>query len=353
VGASAGRHLAHLIDRLGPSVRYVVVCALPQRGEIERWLDAANVPIATTQFVNVPSFDITLWAQDAYVCLRPPLGPTILCEGVSFARLDDMSIADDVAAQTDTAAIQSYLYFQGGNILGGSDLTLIGMDYIWRNTERYNLPSRQSVLDAFAGLFGTPVIALGGLESAEYDWLDAGILSGVGFQPIFHIDMYVTRTGVLAEDGVKEIVFLGRPSRSHAVTERWSEIDGLDGPTLDAFFDETAAQLSVHFEVRTLPLWWTYGDLGYVNWGKEYYALTWNNALVQNNGTTRRVLLPNYADPDDCKRYGLDFGLRLDLQNAAIKEWRDLKFDVQLMDGLEDLAWGQGAVHCMSKVLER
>jgi hypothetical protein len=65
------------------------------------------------------------------------------------------------------------------------------------------------------------------------------------------------------------------------------------------------------------------------------------------------VLLPNYADPDDCKRYGLDFGLRLDLQNAAIKEWRDLKFDVQLMDGLEDLAWGQGAVHCMSKVLER
>jgi hypothetical protein len=349
------RHFKTLLSRLGDRIAYVIVAAPNQWTSIQKWLAAAKVSPGDVTFVASPRFQFTIWAQDAYVALRDSSGGAILCEGISFPRGEDMTIADDIAAQSDIAVLHSYLYFQGGNVLGGEKVTLMGMDYVMRNTKRFRLDTVADVLDSLERQFGTPILPLGGRRSADYEWLAAGKLSGYGFQPIFHIDMYVTPTGVTGAGG-KEIVFLGRPRKAKEVVGRWSDVRGLDNNKYDAFFEETAEQLATQFEVRTLPLWITYGNLRnprfyYRFYEAKYYNLTWNNAVVESEGTTRRVLLPSYLE--DARRYGVDPRVRKALEQAAAEEWKKLDFEVTFMDGLEDLAWGDGSVHCMTKTLAR
>jgi hypothetical protein len=119
----------------------------------------------------------------------------------------------------------------------------------------------------------------------------------------------------------------------------------------DGFFDETEEQLAERFEVKTLPLWITSSNLNDPELEKKFYNLTWNNALVENAGTVRRVLLPSYSE--DAKQFGVDRQVRRDLEQAAEQEWKALGFEVTFMDGLEDLAYGDGSVHCMTKTLKR
>lgn len=343
------RHFETLIARLGPAVEYVVVGGGYQRTTVESWLTRAGVPLSQLTFIESP-FDFTIWAQDAYVALADQSDNVVLCEGVAFLRGDDMTIADDIAAQSNIAAVPSYLYFQGGNVLGGEALTLLGYDYVARNIGRFGLRTVADVLARFEGIFGTPVLALGGEKSADQRWLRQGILSGRGLQPIFHIDMYVTPTGVMGEDG-KEIVFLGRPRKAYEVTGRRSDVPWLNDLRYDEFFDETACQLAAKFDVRTLPLWLTYGTLQGVPGEARYYNLTWNNAIVENDGETRRVLLPSYSE--DAEEYGVDGGVRRELEAAAEAAWKAIGFEVQFMDGLEDLAFAAGSIHCMTKTLRR
>jgi len=345
------RHLRHfdtLFRVFGNQVDYVIVATPDQRAEVETLLIARN--ITTARFVSSPHFNRSIWIQDAHVALRDDQQRAILLEGVAFNRFEDASVADDVAAQTKVRALQSVLYFQGGNVLGGSDVTLIGRDYLWRNTARYGMRTEADVARAFQQTFGTGILGLGGSFPEPIRGLfRRGILSGYGLQPIFHIDMYVTRTGVSGSSG-REIVFLGRPAAAHAVVGAYSDAPELNSPVYDNCFDRTKADLETMFEVRTLPLWITYGNLGD---RLKFYNLTWNNVMVENGQGIRQVLLPNYADPDDAKRYGVDLKLRQELQDAAAEAWRGIGFTVRFTDGMEDLAWGDGALHCMTKVLSR
>ena len=49
----------------------------------------------------------------------------------------------------------------------------------------------------------------------------------------------------------------------------------------------------------------------------------------------------------------VDAQVRRDLEQASASEWRGLGFEVSFMDGLEDLAYGDGLVHCITKTLAR
>jgi hypothetical protein len=344
------RHFASVMAAFGNAVKYVIVAAPEQRPALEGMATAAGVSDVT--YVLSPHFNVSIWVQDAHVAMRDCYGNAILCEGVAFNRFEDMSVADDVAAQTRVRALQSDLYFQGGNVLGASDVTLIGRDYLFRNTERFHIATELDALQAFATLFRTEILGLGGMIDAKYkDLFDRKVITGYGLQPIFHIDMYVTRTGVF-ERG-KEIVFLGRPAAAKAVTGSYSDVPEFDTPLYDSFFKETEAQLATRFEVRHLPLWLTFGNLRDPDKRQKFYNLTWNNAIVENDGPCKRVLLPDYTNPTDARVYGVDLGLRRDLQTAAMEAWRNLGFTVNFTDSMEDLAWGDGAVHCMTKVLCR
>ena len=351
VDAREARHFETLIGRMGTQVNYLVVAAPRQRETVEGWLRAAGIDHSRLTFVESPRFEFSIWAQDAYVALRDPAGNSILWEGIAIPRGEDMTVAYDIAAQTDVAAVPSHLYFQGGNVLGGDRLTLMGLDYLVKNTTRYGLPTLADVVQQFEAIFGTRIVPLGEEIADAEDWYQRGILSGYGYQPIFHIDMYVTPTGVVGPSG-KEIVFLGRPRKAREITGKWSDVAELDNERYDRYFDATAGQLEAEFEVRTLPLWITYGNLNRpASRAERFYNLTWNNAIVENDGNDRRVLLPMYSQ--DASEFAVDASLRRELEAAAAAEWKALQFDVRFTDGLEDLAHSMGSLHCIAKTLQR
>lgn len=345
------RHYKAFIAALSGTTKYTVVCHPQTKQTVEGWF--AAIPGVQVDYVLSPRFDYTIWAQDAYVGVTDSSGRSVLCEGVLFPRADDMTIADDVSVQTDVSVLQSNLYFQGGNVLGGLEKTLIGYDYIWQNTTRAELETPEKVVDKFSELFGTEVLFLGGANSANYQWLRDGVLSGYGFQPIFHLDMYVTPTGIVGASG-KEIVLLGRPSEAHRVVGRWAEIDAYNDDRYDAFFEETEDQLSDHFEVKHLPVYLTYSDLGiYPSAG--YYNLTFNNVVLENYNdgvnSGANVVMTTYAQ--DSAQFGTDAGVRRELEDAAEETWSGIGYTVHRMDGMEELARGLGSIHCITKTMQR
>jgi hypothetical protein len=343
------RHYSALFKGLGSWVKYIVVCDPRQQKSILELAIGAGLAKESITFALSPRFNYSIWAQDAYVAINDSTGAMILCEGISFPRYEDMTIADDAAAQSDISLLQSYLYFQGGNVLGSGSTTLIGMDYIERNTRRHRLPDIDAVKAHFSDLLGTEILPLGGKASGEYAWYESGKLSGHGFQPIFHIDMYVTPTGIVGASG-KEIVFLGRPEAAKSAVGKYSDIPDLNNGKYNSFFDETETALAAKFEVRYLPLWLTAGTLGYPV-DARYYNLTFNNCIVQNASSMKKVLLPSYSQ--DAAGYGVDGQVRRQLELAAEVEWKKIGFEVAWMDGVEDLAFNQGAVHCITKTLRR
>lgn len=346
------RHYKALIAGLGNNRTYTVVCHPGTAQQIRGWF--TGLTNVTVNIVFSPRFNYSIWGQDAYVAMLDDQGAKILAEGVCFPRYDDMTIADDVAAQAKVAVLQSYLYFQGGNVLGGPTKTLIGADYIWRNTTRADLETETKVLDSFKKLFKTDVVVLGGSRSGDYNWYERGVLSGYGFQPIFHLDMYVTPTGVTGQSG-KEVVLLGRPKKAHEITGKWAEISDYNDSRFDRFFDETEQQLAQYFEVQHLPLLLTYGDLEGNVRRKDFYNLSFNNVVIENykdGGTDKRnVVLTTYAE--DSTLFGTDPVIRRDLEQAAETIWSNLGFTVHKMDGMEELAYGLGSVHCITKALKR
>lgn len=344
------RHYAALFKGIGAACTFVIVCHPEHKEEMEAIATASGVVVNRIEFVYSPQFDYTIWAQDAYVELNDSAGTEILLEGVCFPRGDDMTIADDVAAQSAIACLQSYLYFQGGNVLGSQDLTLIGMDYVMRNVNRYGLETVSAVVDRFAEAFGTEVLPLGAELFEHENWYQAEILSGYGYQPIFHIDMYVTPTGVVGKSG-KEIVFLGRPEAAKKVVGRYSDIGELNNSKYNDMFDATEKILATRFEVRYLPLWITRGRLGRSNFPERYYNLTFNNCIVESSTHGKSVLLPTYSSDSDI--LGTDQSVREALEAAAIAQWTNIGFKVNLMDAVEDLAYASGAVHCITKTLKR
>ena len=354
IAALDARHLTTLMSLMDSHTRFTLLCHQNQITTIEQWLSELGITTDRAA-ICLSVFEYSIWAQDAYVNLVDASGETVLCEGVNFPRYDDMSIADDVAAQSDCRALQSYIYFQGyfqgGNVLAARDFALIGTDYVKKNLGRAFLETESKVLDRMSQLFGMPVISVGRstpIPRAHRANADGSVvyLSGL-YQPVFHIDMYVTPTGVFGASG-KEICLVGRPSKARSIlNEPAGQYD------FDTYFEEAELQLSQHFETVQLPL---YPTKAVVRGKDRHYHLTYNNAVLENyvdpNGTQRRVVyMPTFAgDADD---YGFPRAPREALDTEAEGIWRSIGFEVRRMDGLEDLAVGWGSVHCITKELRR
>src|SRR5262249_20135809 len=149
---------------------------------------------------------------------------------------------DDIAAQTNVSALQSYLYFQGGNVLELGDHVLIGKDYIQANLGRAHLETEEKILTAFKKVFGKDIISMGRPELIPEEHRQ--YLGGGYYQPIFHIDMYITPTGKVGQSG-KPIAFVASPILGReAIGEKPKPTD------YDVYFDEVAEQLSQTAEVR-------------------------------------------------------------------------------------------------------
>ena len=55
----------------------------------------------------------------------------------------------------------------------------------------------------------------------------------------------------------------------------------------------------------------------------------------------------------DSVAFKTDSSLRMDLEQASKQIWEGIGFNVHLMDGMEDLAYGDGSIHCITKTIKR
>jgi hypothetical protein len=341
-----------VIEALRVGTRFVVVHNESVRSVVEEWFANAGHPTENVDFVPLPDYvAVTDWAEDAYVSLKDAADDAnYLMEPWSFGRAGDALIADAVEEYTDIKASGSPLIFQGGNCLVGSDFWLLGTDY-FADTVALLTDSRPPVAippgataAAFASeLFtryvegGRKLILVGtkkpialseyvGTREDDGYYLDIPA-SGTGtFQPIFHIDMFVTLVGANAEGAFE--VLVGSPTMA-------DELLGTSSPFgLAEVYDGIARDLERSgFAVRRNPLVHrpslgrTIGFSELQQLSKDpdnaalapavaelaaagaidtttirvrsWYHITWNNCLVENSTTAgRHVYLPTFGYGD-------------------------------------------------------
>lgn len=351
-----------IFESLGSNIQYVVLAHSDVHGSIkqtakEAKLDPSENLRLINAFSNYPAFVRkilrhigsnvyeceldsawhSIWAQDGYCCLRKDDGTTVLLEPLSFTRGGDHFVADQVAAETEMEVEVTKYHLEGGNILAGDDYIIVGKDYLHRN-ESITGQSHTKITNGFKKLFGvSQVIWLGFDESVKFP---IDVYQG-DYQPIFHIDMYVTLGGKTTEG--KELVFVADVNLA-------KDILGQAKPPaviIQAFektaqFFESYDRDGLQFEVKRLPI-----DLWDVDSSSGTF-LTYNNCLIEVYGEVKNVYIPAYSSvaPGSVNRRKLD--------KCVAEIFVDNGFKTKLLLGAyEELCKRGGSVHCITKVLKR
>jgi hypothetical protein len=386
-----------VIGALRPGTEFVVVHSASARDTVEEWFRSAGHADAVT-YVPLPDYvSFTDWAEDAYVGLADAIDDTrYLMEPWEFQRAGDALIADAVEEFTGIQASQAPLIFQGGNCLIGDDFWFLGTDYfadsialLRRGRAPVELPDGADVGAAVRRLFhdyvdagrrlilvGTrkpiPVPDFRGRREGDEYFLDLPSGGTGAFQPIFHIDMFVTLVG---REHDRFVVLVGDPAQGDELLGSTSPYD------LREVYDQLAAALSAAgFDVRRNPLvhrstpaqQLSLADLRAIAEQeqdpaltqavrelaaagarddtsvtvREWHHVTWNNCLVENSAADgRHVYLPTFG-------HGADSDLAV-IDRHMTELWEGLAFEVHLLADFNSFARRQGVVHCIKKYLRR
>jgi hypothetical protein len=388
-----------VLAALRPGTKFVVAHHESRRFDVAEWFEDAGHPAGNVTYVPLPDYvTFTDWAEDAYVALLDAEdGSAYLMEPWEFPRAGDALISESVQEYVKLQSAQAPLIFQGGNCLIGDRFWLLGKDYFADSvalvegrdapvTVPPGTPAPAFVtrlfadyLDADRELFvvGTPrpipLREFYGTREGDAFYLDiAG--DGVGtFQPIFHIDMFITLVG--RDAGGSFQVLVGSPALGAKLTGARSPF-GLDG-----VYDSIAAQLAAAgMRVDRNPLvhrpeigpTFTVVELRFManQPGSEgllpavndllaagarerdaanvrtWHHVTWNNCLVENSADVgRHVYLPTYGHFPHEELAPVDAEMRA--------RWERLGFEVHLLGDFNAFARRQGVVHCIKKYLRR
>jgi hypothetical protein len=386
-----------VISALRPGTEFVVVHHAAVRDTVEEWFRSAGHTDSVT-YVPLPDYvSFTDWAEDAYVALTDAEdGAPYLMEPWEFLRAGDALIADAVEEFTDIQAAQAPLIFQGGNSLIGDDFWFLGTDYFADSVALLKgrrapvaLPDRADLDAAVRQLFrdyvdrGRELTLIGtrkpiavpefsGRTEGDGFFLDLPSGGTGDFQPIFHIDMFVTLIGRI--DG-RFAVFVGDPSLA-------DDLLGTTSPYgLREVYDQIAAGLTAAgFDVRRNPLVHrgTPGqtlsladirqiaqrenDAPLLQAARElaaagarddtvvtvraWHHITWNNCLVENSDAAgRHVYMPTFGHGDNGDLAAID--------EHMTRAWEDLGFEIHALADFNSFARRQGVVHCIKKYLRR
>jgi hypothetical protein len=386
-----------VIAALRVGTDFAVVVHESRRAEVEEWFASAGHEPANVTLVPMPDYvSFTDWAEDGYVALLDTAdGSRFLVEPWEFPRAGDALIADAVEQRTEITAAQAPLIFQGGNCLIGPDFWLLGADYFADTLDLLESPRPPVVapdgvsLDEFARrLFGDYVEAdrelrligtrrpipirpfYGRREGADY-FLDLADGGAGTFQPIFHIDMFITLVGEI--DG-RFTVLVADPSLA-------GDVVGGDAPyALQDVYDQIARDLAargmrvvrnplVHHASagQRLPLRVLRREAaddaslllavqeleaagardGTPITVRDWHHITWNNCLVEN--TTAHggphVYLPTFGHGEQARLAAID--------ERMAELWNELGFTVHRLGDFNEFARRQGVVHCIKKYLRR
>ena len=388
-----------VVRALRVGTRFVVVHHKSGGRQVRKWFDSAGHPVANVTFVPLPDYvNFTDWAEDAYVALTDGSeSRTYLMEPWEFPRAGDALIAEAIQEFTDIEAAQAPLIFQGGNCLVGDEFWLMGKDYfadslslVASDRAPVEKPDRKTPAAFLRRLFkdyvdfdrklivlGTareiPVREFYGTREGRQFFLDLASGGAGLFQPIFHIDMFVTLVGWNARREFQ--VLVGSPAMA-------DDMLGTTSPfALDDVYDALAKALTREgFEVTRNPLVHrpavaqtttlerlrhlattttneamfdalkeleTLGARDSTKVSvRDWHHVTWNNCLVENTETVgRHVYLPTFGHGRSSDLKPIDAHMK--------KLWTSLGFTVHPLADFNEFARRQGVVHCIKKYLRR
>ncbi len=389
-----------VVAALRKGTQFVVAHNVSVGSLVAGWFHAAGHGPEAVSYVPIPDFvSLTDWAEDPYVVVADADdGAHYLMEPWEFGRGGDALVADYVEEYADLRATGSPLIFQGGNCLVGDDFWLLGTDYfadtvnlLGRDRPPVALPEGTGLTDSARELFrqyvdadrrlvlvGTrraiPLEALHGSRAGDDFFLDLATDGAGTFQPILHIDMFVTLIG---RDGSGAFqVLVGSPALA-------DELLGISSPfALAEVYDAIAADFaSMGFAVRRNPLVHhptvtravefsallqqaeqpgsdehleravrQLAEAGATDSStiqvRSWHHITWNNCLVENSSSYgRHVYLPTYGHGDRAHLSVID--------RHMTELWQELGFEVHLLADFNPFAERQGVVHCIKKYLSR
>jgi hypothetical protein len=388
-----------VIGALRRGTRFVVVHAESTRDEVAGWFTDAGHDRSDVDLVGLPDYvSFTDWAEDGYVALTDlEDGTTYLVEPWTFPRAGDALIADAVSDALPIRSQQAPLVFQGGNCLVGEGFWLLGRDYfadtlslLGEPRPPAQPPGSVSLPDFARQLFsdyvdrdrrlvlvGTtreiPLSTFRGLRSGDEFFLDLPTDGTGTYQPVFHIDMFLTLVGPGEDDRFE--VLVGDPSLA-------DDLLGTQSPwALPGVYDTIAADLAregfavqrnplVHWPTTTRALTFAeisaladqpdnealataVADLREQGAGRDtpvtvrrWHHVTWNNCLVENSTEQgKHVYLPTFGYADKASLAVVDDHME--------QLWRDRDFEVHRLGDFNPFAERQGVVHCIKKYLAR
>lgn len=348
-----------LMSQLPASTQFVVLCYSNLRANLDQVLQAAGVSGRTEVVETSDAIGFSFWAEDAYVVVNEAnSNKPILVEPANFTRYDDGFIADIVNAQTDIGLHSTPLYYQGGNVLIGDDFWMIGSDYpakaidigliqadpgespkdaaIRRYSEELDHNRKMIIVGTRTPV---PPIHRQNILIGNEVWEEILYYGTGNHQPLFHIDMFITLAG--RDDAGKPIALVGDPQMAANLLNEQVNPSHLVG-----YYNQIADKLVAEgFNVIRNPLPLTYVDRPSEK-RRYWYFATANNAIVQATDTSKDVWLPTYG-------HGSQSHLSV-TDDANVKVWEDqLGFTVHILEDFNPFASNLGAVHCVSKYLQR
>ena len=347
---------------------------------LQELLPSCGIDLECLTFIDLGALTTTPFAQD--ICIAASAGPqpSNLLEPSRFVRLGDAEICDIIQDNTKHLARTQPLEFQGGNCLVAGDKVLLGFDH-WHLTKDLNAEiglatTDQDVRAQFSNYLDASreLVVLGGEEVElpgvhfirkrtehltfyEAHYLPTAIVGR--FQPIFHIDMFLTPLGKYGKrhrfavadptpsQGDEGINLLGELPFAKIV----SQLEGNGFEVVRNPITTAAGPRKRDYKVNALRTSDT-DDFKYI--GEQasssgisddtivslypHYVQTWNNALIERDTVAGRIIMPTYNSP-------------LDAINRTIFEGQNLS--VEALADFSSFAKLRGAAHCLVRDLRR
>lgn len=331
-----------LFKTLPAFTRLTVLANEGAAADLAEVLAASGTTHRTTVLTAPDELYFTVWAQDPFVVLSDGQGQPRIVQPDAFEPEGDDAVAPLLARHAGLDCSRTNLRFHGGHVLVGDDFVLVSRDCSGSPT-------------AYEALLGHDrhVIFVGTDRPVPKETnreLPTGrvevIHRAVGrTTPLVHLDLFISLAGRSADGRYR--VLVGDPNAADAALNR-----ATTDHNLADHFDDIAQQLRDEgFEVIRNPLPLTHGDGRRVVEGvsrdvRLWYFATSNNCLVQiDEAEGNQVWLPTYGHAPWAELAATDEA------NRAI--WAGLGFETHLVGDMHVFAQRLGALHCITKFLER
>lgn len=288
------------------------------------------------------------WAQDPFVVLERE-DAVVFLMSLKMQRACDFFMPLELSSKLNGEVLIKPIpyYLEGGNILKGSQRLYLGKDLLLQNPGLSEDEfSKQIIHDT-----GESEVLWIGLDSTRYRLSGSHCFESKSFQPLFHIDMFMTIGGEVFENerSIEKIFFASVGLTRHILKEQLASMADL-GSELDEkceqFFADLENSLNAKADLQLIKL---------PIYKHDNVFYSWNNCLVEISPKSQKMFLPNYIDKAGKDEEQLNSVFEA-LQNEVQGIFESEGFEcIWIGPGrlFRTLSQQGGSLHCITKVLRR